>query len=121
LGSAGRVGSIIVGIFALIVIVAIIIFLIQVLAPIIIGLIILAIIVGVGYWIYRTMKNTKLRMRKDQILSFRSSYFTLNQSATAALLPRLREVTPNPIRNGDLAEMRQFFLGLLFENRYSCI
>lgn len=53
----GLAGSIIVGIIALIVIVAIIIFLIQLLAPIIIGLIVLAIIVGTGYWIYQKTKT----------------------------------------------------------------
>jgi hypothetical protein len=41
-----------VGIIPLIVIIAIIVFLIQLLAPIITGLIVLAIIVEVGLWIY---------------------------------------------------------------------
>jgi len=53
----GLAGSIIVGIIALTVIVAIIIFLIQLLAPIIIGLIVLAIIGGTGYWIYQKTKT----------------------------------------------------------------
>jgi hypothetical protein len=38
------------------VIIAIIVFLIKLLAPIIVGLIILAIIVGVGFWIYGRIK-----------------------------------------------------------------
>jgi uncharacterized membrane protein YqjE len=46
----GGIGTIIVGIIALIVIIAIIVFLVQLLAPVIVGLIILAIIVGVGLW-----------------------------------------------------------------------
>lgn len=57
LGLGVRGGSIIVGIIALIVIVAIIVFLIQVFAPVTISLIILAIIVGAGYWIYRRIKT----------------------------------------------------------------
>lgn len=55
--SAGRIGSIIIGIIAFIVIVAVIVFLVQLLAPVIIGLIILAIIVGVGYWIFQSLKS----------------------------------------------------------------
>jgi hypothetical protein len=54
---AGRIGSVIVGIIAFVVIVAVIVFLVQLLAPVIIGLIILAIIVGVGYWIFQGLKS----------------------------------------------------------------
>ena len=53
----GRIGSIVVGIIAFVVIVAVIVFLVQLLAPVIIGLIILAIIVGVGYWIFQRLKS----------------------------------------------------------------
>ena len=51
-------GTIIVGILARIVIIAIVIFLIELLAPIIIGLIILAIIVAVGLWIYGKIRRS---------------------------------------------------------------
>ncbi len=44
----GGIGTNIVGIIALIVTIAIIVFLVQLLAPVLVGLIILAIIVGVG-------------------------------------------------------------------------
>ena len=54
---AGRIGSIMVGIIAFIVIVAVIVFLVQLLAPVIIGLIILAVIVGAGYWIFQRLKG----------------------------------------------------------------
>jgi lipopolysaccharide export LptBFGC system permease protein LptF len=54
----GGIGTIIVGIIALIVIIAIIVFLVQLLAPVIAGLLILAIIVGVGLWIYGKIKRT---------------------------------------------------------------
>jgi hypothetical protein len=37
--------------------IAIIVFLIKILAPIIVGIIILAIIIGAGYWIYGKMKG----------------------------------------------------------------
>jgi hypothetical protein len=50
--------TIIIGILALIVIVAIFVFLIELLAPIIIGLIILAVIVAVGLWIYLKIRFT---------------------------------------------------------------
>jgi hypothetical protein len=56
LGLAGTVGSIIVGIIALIVIIAIAVFLIKVVSSFIVGIIILAIIVGVGLWIYGRIK-----------------------------------------------------------------
>ncbi|HEU4448124.1 MAG TPA: hypothetical protein VFR94_25870 [Nitrososphaeraceae archaeon] len=46
-----------IGIIALIVIVAIIVFLIELLAPLFIGIIILAIIVGMGWWIYSKIKS----------------------------------------------------------------
>ena len=50
MGIGGTIGAIIIGIIALIVIVAIIVFLIKLLAPLFIGTIILAKIVGVGWW-----------------------------------------------------------------------
>jgi hypothetical protein len=56
LGLASTVGTIIIGIIALIIIIAIIVFLIKLLAPIFVGLIVLAIIIGVGYWIYVKLK-----------------------------------------------------------------
>ena len=46
-----------VGITALIVIIAIIAFLIKVFAGIFVGLIILVIIIGVGFWIYTRLKS----------------------------------------------------------------
>jgi hypothetical protein len=56
LGIGGTIAAIIIGIIALIVIIAIIVFLIELLAPLFIGIIILAIIVGVGWWIYSKIK-----------------------------------------------------------------
>jgi hypothetical protein len=56
LGLAGTIGSIIIGILALIVIIAIAVFLIKVVASFIVGIIILAIIVGVGLWMYGKIK-----------------------------------------------------------------
>jgi hypothetical protein len=51
-------------------------------------------------------------MRKNQILSFPSSYLILNDRArTAAVLPILWEGTPYTIRNGDLGEMANFLGG----------
>jgi hypothetical protein len=57
LGIGGTIAAIIIGIIALIVIIAIIVFLIELLAPLFIGIIILAIIVGVGWWIYSKIKS----------------------------------------------------------------
>ena len=57
MGLAGTLGTIIVGIIALIVIVAIIVFLVKLLAPIFLGLIIMAIIIGAGLWIYGKIKK----------------------------------------------------------------
>lgn len=51
------IGTIIIGIIALVVIIGIIIFLIKIVAPLIIGLIILVIIIGAGFWIYNRMKT----------------------------------------------------------------
>ena len=56
LGLAGTIGFIIIGILALVVIIAIAVFLIKVVASFIVGIIILAIIVGVGLWIYGRIK-----------------------------------------------------------------
>ena len=53
----GTIGIIIVGIIVLAVIIAIVVFLVEVLAPIFVGLTILAIIVGVGLWIYSRIKR----------------------------------------------------------------
>jgi membrane protein implicated in regulation of membrane protease activity len=53
MGTVGTIGSIIIGVIAFIVIVAIIVFLVTLFAPVLIGLIILAAIIGIGYWIYR--------------------------------------------------------------------
>jgi len=58
LGIGGTIAAIIIGIIALIVIIAIIVFLIELLAPLFIGIIILAIIVGVGWWIYSKNKES---------------------------------------------------------------
>jgi len=57
MGSEGRVSSIIIGIIAVIVILAILVFLVNVVAPIIVGIIILLIIIGVGYWIYQQARS----------------------------------------------------------------
>jgi hypothetical protein len=57
LGIGGTIGAIIIGIIALIIIIAIIVFLIELLAPLFIGIIILAIIVVVGWWIYSKIKS----------------------------------------------------------------
>jgi len=50
-------GAIIIGVIAFIVIVAIVVFLVTLFAPVPLGLIILAIIIGVGYWIYGKVRN----------------------------------------------------------------
>ena len=54
----GGIGTIIFGIITLIVIIAIIVFLVQLLAPVVVGLIILAIIIGVGLLLYGKIKRT---------------------------------------------------------------
>jgi hypothetical protein len=60
LGLARTIGSIIVGIIALMVIIAIAIFLIKVVASFIVGIIILAIIAGVRLWIYGRIKDRQI-------------------------------------------------------------
>jgi hypothetical protein len=57
LGTSSTIGTIIIGIIALVIIVGIIIFLIKIVAPLFVGLIILVIIIGVGFWIYSRMKT----------------------------------------------------------------
>ena len=57
MGLAGTLGSIIIGIIALIIIIAIIVFLVKIGIYIFIGLIVLAIIVGAGFWIYGKIKT----------------------------------------------------------------
>ena len=64
MGWVGTIGSIIIGIIAFIVIVAIIIFLVTLFAPILVGLIVLAIIIGVGYWIFKKVKNREQRQQQ---------------------------------------------------------
>jgi hypothetical protein len=56
MGFLGTVGSIVVGIIVLIIIIAIIVLLIKIGFYIFIGLIVLAIIVGAGFWIYGRIK-----------------------------------------------------------------
>ena len=57
MGTLGTIGAVIIGVIALLVIVAIVVFLVALFAPVLIGLIILAIIIGVGYWIYGKVRN----------------------------------------------------------------
>jgi hypothetical protein len=57
MGTIGTIGTIVIGVIAFIIIVAIVVFLVTLFAPVLIGLIILAIIIGVGYWIYRKVRN----------------------------------------------------------------
>jgi hypothetical protein len=57
MGAASAIGTIIVGIVALIVIIEIIVFFIKLLAPVVVGLIVLVIIIGAGIWIYSRLKT----------------------------------------------------------------
>ena len=57
MGLIGTIGAIVIGVIAFIVIAAIVIFLVTFFAPVLIGLIILAILIGVGYWIYGKIKG----------------------------------------------------------------
>lgn len=57
MGLGKTIVEIIVAIIALIVIIAVIVFLIKLIAGIFVGLIVLAIIVGVGFWIYGRLKG----------------------------------------------------------------
>jgi hypothetical protein len=52
MGTASTIGTVIVGIIALIIIISIIAFFVKLLAPLFIGLIVLAVIIGAGIWIY---------------------------------------------------------------------
>ena len=74
MGIGGTIAAIIIRIIALIVIIAIIVFLIELLAPLFIGIIILAIIVGVGWWIYSKIKSRK-QMLTNHTLDFTWVYF----------------------------------------------
>jgi hypothetical protein len=56
-GAASAIGTIIVGIIAMIVIIAVIVFFIKLLAPLVVGLIALAIIIGAGIWVYSRLKT----------------------------------------------------------------
>src|SRR5690349_14153558 len=58
MGTLGTIGTIVIGVIAFIIIVAIVVFLVTLFAPVLIGLIILAIIIGVGYWIYGRIKGS---------------------------------------------------------------
>jgi hypothetical protein len=53
----GAIGLAIVGVIVLIVIITIVVFLNDLHAPVIVGLIVLAIIVGVGLWIWKNKVN----------------------------------------------------------------
>jgi hypothetical protein len=53
----GTIEAVIIGVIAFIVIAAIVVFLITLFAPVLIGLIILAILIGVGYWIFGKIKG----------------------------------------------------------------
>jgi membrane protein required for beta-lactamase induction len=57
MGLGKAIVEIIVAIIALIVIIAVIVFLIKLIAGIFVGLIVLAIIVGVGFWVYGRLKS----------------------------------------------------------------
>ncbi|TLX89011.1 MAG: hypothetical protein E6K94_11300 [Thaumarchaeota archaeon] len=57
MSSGGKASSIIIGIIAAIVIIAILIFLVNVLAPIIVGIIIFIIIIAVAYWVYQQLRS----------------------------------------------------------------
>ena len=53
----GTIEAVIIGVIAFIVIAAIVVFLVTLFAPVLIGLIILAILIGVGYWIFGKIKG----------------------------------------------------------------
>lgn len=59
MGLGKAIVEIIVAIIALIVIIAVIVFLIKLIAGFFVGLIVLAIIVGVGFWVYGRLKSRK--------------------------------------------------------------
>ena len=50
---------VIIGIIAFIVIAAIVVFLVTLFAPVLIGLIILAILIGIGYWIFGKIRGKR--------------------------------------------------------------
>jgi hypothetical protein len=57
MGIARTTGTVIIGVIAFIVITAIVVFLVTFFAPILIGLIVLAIVIGVGYWIFGKIRG----------------------------------------------------------------
>jgi hypothetical protein len=57
MGKGGTIAWVIIGAIAFIVIAAIVVFLVTFFAPVLIGLIILAILIGVGYWIYGKLRG----------------------------------------------------------------
>jgi hypothetical protein len=56
MGTASTIGTVIIGIIALIIIISVIVFFVKLLAPLFLGLIVLAVIIGAGFWIYMRLK-----------------------------------------------------------------
>jgi hypothetical protein len=56
MGTASTIGTIIVGIIALVIIIGIVVFMIKILAPLFIGLVVLVILVGVVTYVYTRLK-----------------------------------------------------------------
>jgi len=56
MGTASTIGTIIVGIIALVIIIGIVVFMIKILAPLFIGLVVLVIPVGVVTYVYTRLK-----------------------------------------------------------------
>ncbi|MFZ0327075.1 MAG: hypothetical protein WBP64_15285 [Nitrososphaeraceae archaeon] len=57
MGTSSTLRTIIIGIIALVIIIDIIIFFIKIVAPLFAGFIVLAILIGVGLWVYGRMKT----------------------------------------------------------------
>jgi hypothetical protein len=56
MGIASTIGTAIIGIIALIIIISVIFFFVKLLAPLFLGLIVLALIIGAGIWIFTRLK-----------------------------------------------------------------
>ena len=56
MGTASTIGTAIIGIIALIIIISVIVFFVKLLAPLFLGLIVLALIIGTGIWIFTRLK-----------------------------------------------------------------
>jgi hypothetical protein len=56
MGTASTIGTAIIGIIALIIIISVIVFFVKLLAPLFLGLIVLVVLIGAGFWIYMRLK-----------------------------------------------------------------